>query len=100
MKLISKTHIKDGKTLVVVCDKELIGRVLEDGACVLDLSDDFYKGDLMTEEEVGDVIRNADMVNLIGDKSVKIGIAEDIIDEKHIKIIEGVPFAMGVIIVD
>ncbi len=100
MKLIAKTHIKDGKTLVVVCDKELIGRVLEDDACILDLSDEFYKGELMTEEEVGDLIRNANMVNFIGDKSVKLGIEEDIIDENHIKIIEDVPFAMSVVVED
>lgn len=96
MKFIVKTHEKNGKTLIAVCDKSIHGSVFEEGDHILDLSSSFYEGEELNEDETGDLIRNADMVNLAGDNSVKLGVEEDIIDEDHIIIIEGIPFAMGV----
>jgi uncharacterized protein len=98
MKIIAKTHLKDGKTLVAVCDKNLLGRVFEEDDCVLDLSTDFYSGDEFGEEEVGDLIRNADIVNIVGASSIKLGIEEDVIDEESVKTIEGIPYAIGILI--
>ena len=98
MKLIVKTHIKNGRTLITVCDKNILGNIYEEGDHILDLSSEFYKGDEMNEEETSDLIRNADMVNLVGANAVKIGVDEDIIDEDSVKTIEGVPYAIGVLI--
>ena len=98
MKLIVKTHIKEGKTLVVVCDKNILGSVFEEGENILDLSSDFYDGEEMNEEETGDLITNADMVNLVGSNAVKLGIEEDFVDEENVKTVEGVPYAIGVLI--
>ncbi len=98
MKLIVKTHIKNGKTLVAVCDKDILGSVFEEGDCILDLSSSFYDGDLMIEEEICDLIRNADMVNLVGTNSVKLGIEEEIIEEDHVKTVEGIPYAFSVVV--
>ena len=98
MKLIVKTHIKEGKTLVVVCDKDVFGHIFEENDTILDLKSDFYDGEEMNEEEAGDLIRNADMVNLVGTNAVKLGVEEDIIDEENVKTIEGVPYAIGVLI--
>lgn len=98
MKLIAKTHIKEGKTLVSVCDKEILGRIFEEGDLILDLSGDFYDGKEMSDEDVGDLIRNANIVNLVGDSAVKLGVEEDVVDESSVKTIEGIPFAIGILI--
>jgi len=98
MKLIAKTHVKDGKTLVAVCDKDIFGHVFEEEDNILDLRSDFYDGEEMSEEEVGDLIRNADMVNLVGTNAVKIGVEEDIIEEDKVKTVEGVPYAVSVLL--
>jgi hypothetical protein len=94
--MITKVHTnRDGRILVAVVDSDLLGKVFDEGAIQLDLSSDFYKGDEMTPEETGDLIRNADMVNLVGKAAVDLGIQEQVIDATHVKTVSGIPFAQG-----
>jgi hypothetical protein len=94
--MIAKTHTnRDGRILIAVCDSDLLGQKFEEGTLQLDLASDFYNGTEMTPEEIGDLIRNADMVNLVGKESVQLGIAEQVIEQSQIKHIKGIPFAQG-----
>lgn len=95
--MIVKIHKRNEKTIVAVCDDDLLGQVFEQDGAVLDLSSSFYAGDMVTEPEAGDLVRNADIVNLVGDKSVKLGLEEDVIHEANVKEIDGVPYAQAVI---
>jgi hypothetical protein len=96
--MIVKVHKKDEKTIVAVCDSDLLGKKFEQGELQLDLTSDFYKGDEMDEKEAGDLVRNADIVNLVGKNSVKLGMQEGVIDEDHVMEIAGVPHAQAVIV--
>ena len=98
MSLVVKVHHKGDCTVIAVCDPDLVGKVFEEGDLRLDLSGDFYKGDIIEKTEVGDLIRNADCVNLVGKNSVKLGVSEGIIEEGHIKFIDGIPHAQAVIL--
>ncbi|RLE46934.1 DUF424 domain-containing protein [Candidatus Woesearchaeota archaeon] len=98
MSLIVKVHHKDSRTVVAVCDSDLVGRVFEENNVVLDLSGDFFNGEVLEKQEVGDLIRNADSVNLVGKEAVKLGISEGIIEEENIKVVDGVPHAQAVIL--
>ena len=92
--MIAKVHkAQNGELIIAVCDKELLGQKFEEDGKILDLSSDFYNGEEMTEEEVGDLLRNAYMINLVGKKAIKIGISEEIIDEENVKKIAGVQYA-------
>ncbi|MFC1774862.1 DUF424 domain-containing protein [Nanoarchaeota archaeon] len=95
--MIVKIHKKDARSIIAVCDEAIIGKTFEEGDTILDLSSDFYKGDKLTTEETGDLIRNADIVNLVGINSVKLGISEGIIDEANVKEICGIKYAQAVI---
>lgn len=97
-RMIVKVHKKDEKTVIAVCDTGLLGRIFEQDELQLDLTSDFYKGDEMDEKEAGDLVRNADVVNLVGRNSVKLGIQEGIIEERNIIEIDGVPHAQAVIV--
>ena len=90
----------DGKTTVAVCDTELFGQKYEEGDLILDLTSEFYKGEERDAKEIGDILRNADCVNLVGEKAVKIGIEEDVIDEENVRKIDGIPYAQATIIHD
>lgn len=96
--MILKIHKKMNKTVVAVCDTDLLGKKFEEGDLQLDLTSDFYKGEEMDEKEAGDLIRNADAVNLVGEESVKLGLNEGIIDEEHIIKIANIPHAQAVIV--
>jgi len=95
MSLIVKVHKKDGRTVVAVCDKELLGQLIEENGKQIDLTGDFYNGEERTSKEIGDMIRNADVVNLVGDEAVKLGLEEDIIEEEHVIRIKDVPHAQA-----
>jgi hypothetical protein len=99
--MITKVHTnRDGRILVAVVDSDLIGRRFEEGEMQLDLSSDFYTGKEMSPEETGDLIRNADMVNLVGKEAIALGIQEQVINPTNVKTLKGVPFAQGTTIRD
>lgn len=101
MKLVVKVHQKDDRTVVAVCDAELLGSVYEENGVQLDLTKDFYKGDLYeSAQEVGDIIRNADCVNLVGENAIRLALNEAVVEPAHIKRVEGVPHVQIVIIQD
>ncbi len=83
-----------------VVDSELLGKKFEEGDRQLDLTSEFYKGEEMDEAHAGDIIRNADMVHLVGKQAIKLGIAEDVIEEGHVMMVQGIPHAQGLVITD
>jgi len=86
--------------MVSVVDGALLGKVFEEGEKILDLKSDFYKGEEMPPEEIGDLIRNADNVTLIGEEAIQLGLKESVIEKTHIIKIKGVPYAQGLLLHD
>jgi len=94
--MIVKIHKKDCRTVVAVCDNDLLGRKIEENDLQLDLSSDFYKGtDYSDKVLVRDIMRNADVLNVVGKISVALALEEGIIDKNHIIIVDGVPHAQA-----
>ena len=92
--MIAKEHIhSDGRVVIAVCDKELIGKKFSEGDKQLDFTSDFYKGKEMSPLLIGDMLRNADSANLAGHKSTQLGLEEGIIEKDQIITIDGIPFA-------
>lgn len=86
------------RRIVAVCDAELIGKKLEQGNMQLELSEEFYKGEKRTEEEVIEIMKiessEDSIFNLAGKKSVQAGLKSGIIGSPGIIQIEGVPHAL------
>jgi hypothetical protein len=93
--LIVKTHETKNGVIVAVVDQNLLGQKFEEGDLQLDLSSIYYKGELKTPDEVGDLIRNAYGVNIVGEHAIKLAIEEGIVDENMIKKISGIPYYQG-----
>lgn len=98
MNLLVKVHKKEHRTIISVCDKNLIGKLLEEKNRQLDLRGEFYKGEERTQEEIGDLMRNADGVNLVGEEAVKLGLQEGVITEDNVIIIDKVKHAQAVLV--
>ncbi len=79
--------------LVIVCDKEILGKKFSEGNKQLDLTSDFYKGKEMTSLEATDIMRNADHLHIVGEKAVKLALDEKLIDQVNIVIIANIPHA-------
>lgn len=100
MMVTAKLHRKNDRTVIAVCDRTLLGTKLEENGIVLDINPDFYKGEEYDDKTIGDLIRNADAVNLVGEEAVKLGVEEGIIDETIIKKVKGVPYAQAIVVHD
>lgn len=98
--MIVKIHKRKDRTVIAVCDSDLVGRKFSEGDRQLDLTSDFYKGEERDEKDIGDLIRNADIVNLVGKNAVKIGLQEEVITQDHVITISGIPHAQAVVIHD
>lgn len=99
MRLVVKVHQRDGRTVVAVCDAAILGSVFEDGGSQLDLSGEFFRGEEYEDASVvGDLVRNADSVNLVGEEAIKLGLNEGVIDPSNIRKVKDVPHAQAVIL--
>jgi len=96
--LVKKHSTRDGKLILAICDSELIGKKFAQGKIQIDLTTDFYKGEEKSESEILLMIQEAYILNLVGEKSVKLALKQKLIDETHILKIEGIPHAQCVIV--
>lgn len=79
--------------MLAACDRELIGKVLEENGIQLDLArhSRFYRGDLCTEEELLSKIPLASSLNLVGRKAVAAGMKSGLFSAQEVRYINGIP---------
>jgi len=75
-------NVRSGELMVAACDCGLIGKKLKEGKLALDVSEEFYGGELMTREEAADVLRTATIANMVGAEAVKCGVEAGIVHEE------------------
>jgi len=95
--MIVKIHkTKDRRKIIAICDKNLVGRKFEENEVQLDLSSDFYKGDLTSEEELENQIKNAYILNIVGNESIGFCLRKKLISKENIIYIKKIPYAQCV----
>jgi hypothetical protein len=88
-----KVHNTKQGRIVAACDKELLGKVLDDGKVYLDLEThrSFYEGALSEPEELKKELKQFSSANLVGEKAVKTAIELELGDEDDIIYINKIP---------
>ncbi len=97
-RMIVKVHHTKNGTLVAICDSELLGKRFSEGENEINLTGDFFNGEEMNEDQAGDLLRNCYTFNLVGEKSINLGLKEEVIVEDDVKLVAGIPYAQGVLI--
>ncbi|MBU0614690.1 MAG: DUF424 family protein [Nanoarchaeota archaeon] len=92
--MILKIH-KSDRTIVALCDSDILGKRFEQGNLQLDLTTDFYKGKEVTEQEAAKIVPSADILNLVGEKSVGLGIKLGLIEKNNVIRIKDIPHAQA-----
>lgn len=89
-----KIHESNGQKIVAACDKELIGKILEEGKYFIDLKShsSFYKGKICTEKELENALDDFTSANLIGKKVVGVALSKKLVSEEDITLIKSFPF--------
>ncbi|MDO8563627.1 MAG: DUF424 family protein [Nanoarchaeota archaeon] len=95
-------HIKIHKSyrpVVALCDSNILGKKFESGVYQLHITENFYKGEEMSKEEViKTLIKWAiedSTFNIAGQESIKTAIEAGIIQEKNIAKIQDIPYALS-----
>lgn len=88
-----KIHKDKESEVVAVSDENLIDRTFEDEKMRINVSERFYKGEKMDNNEVKKILVNAKNINAVGEESVKTCLELGLIKEENILIIGGIPHA-------
>ena len=81
------------RKVIAVCDGELLGKVYEEGERILDLVKyrSFYDGERVTIEKLGEMLKNATNINLVGENTIVAASKFIKIDKANVRKIKGVP---------
>ncbi len=89
------TRIVSGfqRSIVALCDTELLGKTFSQGEVVLDLKAyrSFYEGSAISEIEAIELLRNAENVNIVGEKAIAAAQKAFGAKKVSVKKIKGVP---------
>ncbi len=69
---IEYNNIKE--ILLSLADRDLIGKEIKHNGVIIKISEDFYKGKLVTKKEASLLMRKATIINFIGKESVELGV--------------------------
>ena len=86
---LHKTH--NGRVVVAICDKEILGKVFNEKKLQLDLASNFYRGEEKNESEIEKILKGVNSINAAGKKTVDFLMKKKFIEEKDIKKIKNVP---------
>jgi hypothetical protein len=87
-----KIHRSGGEVLLAACDKEFLGKEFREGKKRLKVSPNFYLGEEGDEEMLGNRIRNATIVNLVGSRCIQVAASVGM-ECQEVLLIDGVPHA-------
>ncbi len=88
-----KIHISGNRTVLAACDAELIGKTLNFKGVPFHISEAFYKGKKVDEQELAKLLDEHNNINLVGEKVVSVALKKGLISERSIIRIEGIPHA-------
>ncbi len=90
--------IKSCRTIIIICDADLIGKKLEQGEFQLDLKENFFEGDETSKQEAIKIMKNMAQedatFNIVGQESINAALEAGIINKEGIKTIQDIPFAL------
>jgi len=89
-----KTYSVQQGIILAACDKELLGMNLIDGPYDVVIGQNFYRGEIVKEEELAKLLIDAQSINLFGKKAVGVALREGFLTEKDIITIAGIEHAV------
>lgn len=84
--------VKRHQGVLAACDEDLVGKKFEDGELVLDIKESFYRGEIVSGEELSGMLTGYDNINLVGEQTIKIAKRNKLVDK--VGRVKGVPYAI------
>jgi len=90
--MFAKVYEVENEYMVAACEKSLIGKTFKEGKITLKVTEYFYKGKEIDEDELVELLKKATIANLVG-KPVDLAIKHNLIDKQGIMEISGIKHA-------
>jgi len=84
------------RTVVGLCDAELIGKIFREGEKVLNINEEFFKGMLIDPDEAVPYLEKAYTAMIVGRRAINIALKLRLIHPKAILKVSGIPYAQFV----
>ncbi len=92
-----KIH-KSYRTIVAICDDNVLGEKFEEGIKQLDIRENFYKGQQISKEELVKLIKIESKedatFNIVGIESLKAAVDAGLIIKNSWKLVKGISFIL------
>lgn len=75
--------------LVTLCDEGVLGETFVDGEVSLEVTEEFYGGDAVSESTAIDAMARASVANLVGTDAVELAIENGFVDENNVLEVDG-----------
>ena len=95
--MIVNIHSTPNGKMLAICDKNLLGKTFEEGELQLDLSTRFYQGEDMPDDLLAELVKEARIINAVGEESVRFLREHKLIEDSNTQKIAGIPHAQCVI---
>jgi len=94
-KIFELRKIKYQDTLMInICDIELVGKEINKGDFVIDISKNYFLEEEIDEQEAITMLKTSSVLNLVGNRIVKLALELRLAKENSVKVIENIPFLM------
>lgn len=97
MKVYIKIHKRSGIKTVAICDEHLLDKVFKEGKLRIEVSRQFFGGELIKMEDAIEILKGSSYFNIVGESIVKKAISNKILPEEGVREINGVPMAIKMI---
>jgi hypothetical protein len=94
MKVYLKTHRRNEIETIACCDEDLLNKEFKEGNLKIEISTQFYGGNLISLEKAITILKSAYYFNIVGEMITSKAIQSNIIPKEGVRKINGVPMAM------
>lgn len=85
-----KIHSGNGERILAACDEDVLGKTFRGDGMRITVNEGFYNGDLVKEEFFISHMKDATIMNLVGEKVIALAIKEGHVKESAVMDIGGV----------
>lgn len=75
-----------------ICDFELLGKEIIQNELTMNISKNYYGGQVVDKTEAENLLKNSSIINMVGKDTISLSIELGIGTEKGVRIISGIPF--------
>ena len=93
-KFTSRIIEKDGKVLINICDEEIVGKIVKGEEIEVNISSDYFGGDLLDNDDAVEALHSSSILNLAGKRIIALALKEGVGTKMAVKEIDGTPFLM------